>query len=89
MKPIAKKIPHEFELHGTKIQDNYAWLRAEGWPSSVTDKQVLSYLEEENKYFKDYMFPLADKKQEFFEELKGRIKLDDQSTLVLNQNNGS
>ena len=49
MKPIAKKIPHEFELHGTKIQDNYAWLRAEGWPSSVTDKQVLSYLEEENK----------------------------------------
>ena len=80
MKPIAKKIPHEFELHGTKIQDHYAWLRAEGWPSSVTDKQVLSYLEEENKYFKDYMFPLADKKQEFFEELKGRIKLDDQST---------
>jgi oligopeptidase B len=80
MKPTAKKIPHEFELHGTKIQDNYAWLRAEGWPSSVTDKKVISYLEEENKYFKDYMAPLTDKKQEFFEELKGRIKLDDQST---------
>ena len=80
MKPIAKKIPHEFELHGTKIYDDYAWLRADGWPSSVTDKEVISYLEKENKYFEDYITPLEEKKQEFFEELKGRIKLSDQST---------
>jgi oligopeptidase B len=80
MKPIAKKIPHEFELHGTKIYDYYAWLRADGWPSSVTDKEVISYLEKENKYFQDYIAPFEEKKQEFFEELKGRIKLADQST---------
>ncbi|MDP4709521.1 MAG: S9 family peptidase [Rickettsiaceae bacterium] len=80
MQPIAKKIKHEFELHGTKIHDDYAWLRANGWPSSVTDKAVITYLEEENEYFKNYITPLEDKKQEFFEELKGRIKLDDQST---------
>jgi len=78
--PIAKKIPHEFELHGEKITDDYAWMRADGWPDKIVDKDVISYLEEENKYFNDFMAPLDQKKNEFFEELKGRIKLEDQST---------
>lgn len=80
MIPIAKKVPHEFEIHGTKIQDEYTWLRADGWPSNVTDKEVIAYLEEENKYFKKYITPHEVEKNAFFEELKGRIKLDDQST---------
>ena len=80
--PFAKKVPYEFELHGMKIQDEYNWLRASGWPDKVTDESVLSYLNEENKYFDNYMTPLADKKNMFFEELKGRIKLADQSTYV-------
>ena len=80
--PFAKKIPYEFELHGMKIQDEYNWLRASGWPDKVTDESVLSYLNEENKYFDNYMTPLADKKNIFFEELKGRIKLADQSTYI-------
>ncbi len=80
--PFAKKVPYEFELHGMKIQDEYNWLRASGWPDKVTDESVLSYLNEENKYFDNYMTPLADKKNMFFEELKGRIKLADQSTYI-------
>jgi len=80
--PIAKKVPYGFELHGMKIQDDYHWLRASGWPDKITDEAVLSYLNEENTYFNNYMTPLADKKNIFFEELKGRIKLADQSTYV-------
>ncbi|PCJ29193.1 MAG: S9 family peptidase [Rickettsiales bacterium] len=78
--PIPKKVDHEFELHGTKISDEYAWLRADGWPDKITDKEVLSYLEEENEYFNNFITPLSAQKEEFFEELKGRIKLEDQST---------
>ncbi len=80
--PFAKKIPYEFELHGTKVQDEYHWLRASGWPDKITDEAVLSYLNKENKYFDSYMAPLADKKNMLFEELKGRIKLADQSTYI-------
>ena len=78
--PIADKIPYEYEHHGVKLEDEYNWLRAEGWPDNVTDKKVLSYLEEENLYHKNYLAPLENKKTEFFEELKGRIKLEDTST---------
>lgn len=80
--PLAKKIPYTFELHGEKVQDEYHWLRASGWPDKITDEAVLSYLKEENAYFDNYMDLLADKKDMFFEELKGRIKLADQSTYV-------
>ena len=84
--PAAKKVPHEFEMHGTKIQDEYAWLRADEWPEKVTDKKVIAYLEEENKYFENYITPLKKKKHEFFVELKGRIKLADQSTYTKKDN---
>jgi oligopeptidase B len=86
MTPKAKKVPHEFEIHGSKIQDEYAWLRADGWPDNVTDKEVIAYLEEENKYFEKYMAPHEKEKNEFFEELKGRIKLADQSTYTKKDN---
>ena len=84
--PIARKASYEFEMHGTKIQDEYAWLRADGWPEKITDTKVIAYLEEENKYFENYITPLKEKKHEFFEELKGRIKLADQSTYTKKDN---
>jgi oligopeptidase B len=80
--PKAKKIPYSFEIHGTKIEDEYNWLRAAGWPERITDKEVLGYLNQENAYFDQFMDPSASLKNEIFEELKGRIKLDDQSTYV-------
>lgn len=77
--PKARIVTDELEIHGIKIQDDYAWLKAHGWPDKITDKEVLSYLEEENKYYDNFMSPLSDLKEEFFQELKGRIKLTDQS----------
>ena len=84
--PIADKIPFSYEHHGVKLEDEYAWLRADGWPDNVKDKKVLSYLEEENSYYRNYITPLEDRKTEFFEELKGRIKLEDISTYTKRDN---
>lgn len=84
--PIANKIPYSYEHHGITLEDEYAWLRADGWPDNVKDKKVLSYLEEENAYYKNYITPLESKKAEFFEELKGRIKLEDTSTYIKRDN---
>ncbi len=80
--PIAKKIPYSFKIHDTKIDDEYNWLRGEGWPEKITDKDILNYLTEENDYFNHFMNPLAKEKELIFEELKGRVKLEDQSTYV-------
>eukprot|EP00919_Chromeraceae_sp_WS-2016_P009590 GHVR01022521.1.p1 GENE.GHVR01022521.1~~GHVR01022521.1.p1 ORF type:complete len:694 (+),score=59.45 GHVR01022521.1:61-2142(+) len=84
--PIARKVLHEFEIHGTKIQDEYQWLRADGWPDKITDTKVIAHLEEENKYFENFISPHKEKKEELFEELKGRIKLADQSTYTKKDN---
>jgi oligopeptidase B len=84
--PIADKIFNEYEYHGIKLQDEYSWMRAVGWPEKIEDKKVLSYLESENEYYKNNISPLEHKKNEFFEELKGRIKLEDISTYTKRDN---
>ena len=84
--PTANKVPYSYENHGIKLEDEYSWLRADGWPDNIQDKKVLSYLEEENAYYKNYITPLENKKTEFFEELKGRIKLEDTSTYTKRDN---
>ncbi len=86
IKPIAKKEAYEFEIHGTKIQDEYSWLRSKNWPNKVEDKEIISYLNAENEYFQNYIEQHQQKKDEFFQELKGRIKLSDQSTYAKKDN---
>ena len=80
--PIAKKIPHSFELHGTKINDEYNWLRGKKWPEKIKEKDILNHLEDENSYFNYFMDSLSKEKEMIFEELKGRVELVDQSTYV-------
>ncbi len=80
--PVAEQIKHTTEVHGVTLEDDYAWMRDVKWPGSVTDSKILGYLKSENNYA-NYFFsqhkPLKDK---IFEELKGRIKLSDQSTYI-------
>ena len=85
--PIAKKIPYSFKIQDTEIEDEYHWLRGKGWPEKITDKDILNYLKEENDYFSHFMTPLAKQKDMIFEELKGRVKLADQSTYTQKDNN--
>lgn len=84
--PIANKIDYSFTLHGQKITDEYHWLRDIKWPN-VDDKEIIEYLQAENKYSEQFFQPLQEEKDKIFEELKGRIKLADQSTYVKKDNN--
>jgi len=84
--PIAEKIKNKWSLHGKDIKDEYAWLRDSNWPKKIKNKDIKSYLDKENAYFKSFMAPHKIFKNNLFEELKLRIKLDDQSTYVRKDN---
>jgi oligopeptidase B len=71
--PIVEKKPHELNMHGHKIIDNYFWLR------NKEDKNVIKYLNEENDYTDLNMTHVNDFKSNLFDELKGRVKERDES----------
>ena len=79
--PKAKKIPHEIQIHGHALVDQYDWLRDRKWPN-VTDQDVLDYLKTENQYTKEFFEPLQPVVDKLYHELIGRIKLADRSTPV-------
>ncbi len=71
--PVAEKIPKKLEIHGDTRIDNYFWLNERENP------KVIDYLNAENSYY-DGMTEHTKKFQEdLFEEMKGRIKEDDES----------
>lgn len=76
--PVAERRPHRSVHHGRTIDDPYAWLRDPGYPD-VTDKDVLAYLEAENRWFEQAMEPHRALVDTLFLEMKGRIKEDDRS----------
>ena len=76
--PVADRRQHSFSHHGITVDDPYAWLRDPGYPD-VKDKDVLAYLEAENGWFEGAMAPHKPLLDTLFQEMKGRIKEDDQS----------
>ena len=76
--PIATTKPSSKTVHGVTLSDDYAWLRDPKYPD-VTDPEVLDYLNAENAYFEAAMAPHAPLVETLFQEMKGRIKEDDQS----------
>ncbi|WP_347938599.1 S9 family peptidase [Rickettsia oklahomensis] len=79
--PIIDKQNYSFEFYGQTINDDYHWLRDPKWPK-VEDSKILDYLAAENKYTENFFADLQKDKEKIFEELKGRIKLDDESVYV-------
>lgn len=71
--PKAKKIEKKLEMHGDVRVDNYYWL------NDREDKEVIKYLEEENAYTKAQMSDTDAFQKSLFEEMKSRIKEDDES----------
>jgi oligopeptidase B len=69
--PIAKKIPHESEVNGHKMVDNYYWLREKSNP------EVRAYLEKENAYTDSVMKPTEPFQQKLYNEMLGRVKETD------------
>ena len=71
--PVAAKIPKELTIHEDTRIDNYYWL------NERENQDVISYLESENSYKDEMMAHTTDLQDKLFEEMKGRIKEDDQS----------
>jgi len=72
------------KCHGISWEDNYAWIHQENIlevlkNSSKLNPEVRKYLEEENAYTKFQMKDTEEFQKKLFKEIKGRIKLDDES----------
>jgi oligopeptidase B len=75
--PKAKIIPEKLKKHNEIRIDNYFWLNDRENP------EVIDYLNQENAYYESMTAHTKDFQKELFEEMKGRIKEDDQSVPYL------
>ena len=80
--PIAKPKSVERVVHGERLVDDYAWLRASNWREVMRDPSVLEpeireYLEAENRYSEKSFKKTARLKKKLIAEMRGRIKEDD------------
>ncbi len=71
--PKAEKIAKELKIHDDIRIDNYYWLNERENP------KVIDFLNAENNYYEDQTAHTKDFQKNLFEELKGRIKEDDES----------
>ena len=63
--PQPKKIPKIHTAHGDERVDEYYWLRDD----TRKNPEIISYLEEENKYLEDWFANNNDNRKEIYEEL--------------------
>ncbi len=75
--PKAKVIPKSLEKHKDIRIDNYFWMNGRENP------EVIDYLNQENTYYNSMTAHTKDFQKDLFEEMKGRIKEDDQSVPYL------
>jgi len=86
--PVAEKIPYVVEINSNERVDNYFWMRLSDeqknaeTPDSHTIK-VLTYLNAENDYADVVMKHTEAFQTLLFEEIKGRIKEDDETVPYL------
>ena len=73
--PQAEQRAHSSTHHGVTIEDPWHWLRDPGYPT-VSDPDVLEYLEAENRYFEAAMSQHQSLIDTIFEEIKGRQQPD-------------
>src|SRR5688500_10333205 len=69
--PVAKKVPRTIEVHGTKLSDDYFWMRDKKNP------EVISYLEAENAYTEAMTKQTAELQERLYKEMLSRIKQTD------------
>lgn len=71
--PKVKKQPKELIKHDDVRVDNYYWL------NDRDNEEVISYLNKENEYYSKMTAHTKDFQNSLFEEMKSRIKEDDES----------
>ena len=82
--PQLEKKPELKSCHNVNWEDNYSWVHQSNILEVLRDSskllpQVRNYLEEENAYTEYHLKDTKDIQKELFNEIKGRIKLDDES----------
>ncbi|PIE99419.1 MAG: oligopeptidase B, partial [Polaribacter sp.] len=82
--PVAEKQPKKLEKHGDIREDNYFWMRLTDEQKNAKNKdeqtqKVYDYLNAENDYYEKMTAETKKFQEQLFEEMKGRIKEDDQS----------
>ena len=82
--PTPEQRPEEIEQLGRTRTDEFSWLRDANWQEVMRDPSVLrqdirEHLEAENAYYNEVMEPLSGLETRIYEEIRGRIKEDDES----------
>ena len=82
--PQLQKKPELKSCHNKSWEDDYSWIHQSNILEVLRDSsklfpEVREYLEKENRYFEYQMENTKDIQKKLFDEIKGRIKLDDES----------
>ena len=82
--PQLQKKPEIKSCHNITWKDNYSWIHQKNILEVLRDKtkldpEVKKYLDEENNYAEHHLKDTKDIQKKIFNEIKGRIKLDDES----------
>lgn len=86
--PVAKVDPKELTIHGDTRVDDYFWMRLSDEQKEAENpdeqtKRVVDYLNAENAFLEDVMKHTESLQDSLFNEIKSRIKEDDQSVPVV------
>ncbi len=82
--PHLQKKPEIKTCHNIQWEDNYSWIHQKNILEVLKDSSKLlpdvrKYLEEENAFTEHHLKDTKDIQKKLFDEIKGRIKLDDES----------
>ena len=82
--PYLKKKPELKSYHNVTWEDNYSWIHQKNILEVLRDKtkldpEVKNYLDKENSYADYHLKDTKNLQKKLFDEIKGRIKLDDES----------
>jgi len=82
--PQLKKKPEIKTCHNFSWEDDYSWIHQENILEVLKDNKKLNsevrkYLEKENSYTDFHLSNTKKTQKDLFNEIKGRIKLDDES----------
>ena len=82
--PQLEKKPEIKSCHNKTWTDDYSWIHQPNILEVLRDSskllpEVRKYLEDENEFFSDQMKDTKRIQKKLFDEIKARIKLDDES----------
>jgi oligopeptidase B len=82
--PQLRKKPEIKSCHNITWEDNYSWIHQKNILEVLKDKdklnpEVRDYLNQENKHTEYHLKDTKNLQKKIFNEIKGRIKLDDES----------